>query len=441
MSASENAGDLRSPRVQLKRFSAPIISKMRGIVGSRNELKYKRDRFVIATLKTIGLGQLIVGDPFSADQERHASNNFRLLHPAERIDFRTPGQPYTADPFLRSCQRIVEGRLDRANIFTCEFASAKFSPQDGLVYDSRWRNIVEAIFDYERSYTFRKTFRPRTLTRRSGIFSSVQHPWHFNNWHWTVDSLPQVRSLALHMQGRPLTLLMSREVGRVHRDSLEAILPENFTVEYVDPSEWFELETFILPSHVSSRANGFLPPEYFDYIRSRTFRKLGIPRPQRATGRYYISRARAKHRRVLNERELLALLEPFGFKMIFMEDYTFAQQVELFRGAEVIVSPHGAGLGGIIYGEEMKVCVLYPEARPAGYFYTLARGLGHRHFCTNANAAEDDDFEVDLDHLRRVLTEEMRLRQPADPAAAPPVPSQPAGDEFAVADGPASAAA
>jgi hypothetical protein len=409
MSANISAIERPTPAPHTEHLLAAVRKSLGRFAGIRHKLRYRRDRCIIALLRKIGLGNLVVGEPFSAEEDRNTHTNFRLLHPAETLDFRTPGRHYTADPFLRSCQRIVEGRLDRGNIFTCEFAAAKFSPQNGLVYDARWRNIVESVFDYQRSYTFRQTYRPRTLTRRSGVFSSVQHPWHHNNWHWSVDSLPQVRSLAVHMQGRPLTLLMSREVGRVHRDSLEAILPENFTLEYVDPREWFELETFVLPSHVSSRANGCLPPEYYEFIRSKTFLSLGVQKPELATGRYYISRSRAKHRRVLNERELLALLEPFGFKMIFMEDYNFAQQVELFQSAEAIVSPHGAGLGGILYGDHLKVCVLYPEARPAGYFYTLARGLGHQHFCTHANVKEDEDFVVELQQLCRVLTDEMRL--------------------------------
>lgn len=333
--------------------------------------------------------------------------------------FNPSGRPYTEDPFLSSCQDIVEGRYSRATIFTCEVASAKFSPENGLLFDARWHNVVESVLDYQRFYTFRKTFRPRRITRRSGVFSSIQHPWHFNAWHWTADGLAQVRSLDLHMEGRPLTLLMSSEIGPVNRDSLNAILPENFTVEYVNPQEWFELETYVLPSYVSSRANALFPQQYFDYIRSRTHSRLRTPKPPVPTGRYYISRDRAKHRRVLNEDETAALLAEFGFKKIFMEDYTFEQQVALFRGSECIASPHGAGLGGIIYGENLKVCVLYPEARPAGYFYTMAVGAGHQHFCTKASAAEDDDFVVDLAALRRVLIEEMHLAPSDAPIVGP----------------------
>ncbi|MBB5055501.1 hypothetical protein HDF16_000170 [Granulicella aggregans] len=380
-----------------------------GLGGLSNRLAYKGYRAIIGTCTALGLSRLLLNQPFSAEERPDLVSNFKLLHPAETIDLNTVGRHYTCDPFLRSCQDIVEGRLSRAAIFTCEINSAKFSPKNGLVFDARWHNVVESVLDYKRYYTFRRTFRPRRITSRSGIFSSVQHPWHYNNWHWTVDSLPQLRSLEVHMQGRPLTLLMSSEIGPVHRSSLEAILPENFTLEYVDPNEWFELETFVLPSYISARASACFPPDYFDFIRRRTHLSLGTPKLDLATGRYFISRGRAKHRRLINEDETAALLARFGFAKIFMEDYTFAEQVALLRNAEAIVSPHGAGLGAIIYGENLKVCVLYPEARPAGYFYTLALGAGHQHFCTNANVTEHDDFTVDLAALRRVLTNEMRL--------------------------------
>lgn len=384
---------------------ASLSNGLGTVSGLRNKLEYRLYHLLVHNLGLRGFNPFLIGPAFSADLEREAVSSFKLLHPAETLDFGDPAY----DPFLRSCQEIVAGRLDRPNIFTCEIASAKFSPENGLVFDRRWRGVLEAIYDFKRYYGHRKTFRPRHLTKRSGVFSSVQHPWHFNNWHWTADSLPQVLSLAVHMQGQPLTLLMSREINRVHRDSLECILPVNFTIEYVDPREWFELETFVLPSHVSSRANAFFPAEYYEFIRCNTFDRLGIAKPLSATGRYYISRARAKHRRILNEDQAVELLAEFSFKKIFMEDYTFKQQVELFRGAEAIVSPHSAALGGIIYGDNLKVCVLYPEARPAGYFYTLARGVGHQHFCINSNVREDDDFHVEPAELRRVLTNEMKL--------------------------------
>ena len=350
-------------------------------------------------------GVFFLRDPVSIAEHRDVVTKYTRLQPAQTIDF---GEP-ASDPFLRSCQYIVDGKLSRGPIFVCEVADAKFYPRIGLVFDRRWRPILESIFDLSRFHMFRRMLRPRKVIRYEGTVSSVQHIFYENHWHWTVDSLPQVLSLIQYMKGEPLKLLMPDSLPGGLRRQLEILMPANFEVEYVPTEDWVECDRFVLPSYISSRTNGFLPAEYYEFMRNQVFEGLNVSKPAVCSGRYYISRSRAAHRRVLNEAEVLGVLEPLGFECIWMEDLSFTEQVRLLRGAECLVSSHGAGLSCMLYGDDLKVCVLYPETKPAGYFYTLARGLGHEHFQTNAAVLEDDDFEVDLRELRRVLTEEMQL--------------------------------
>lgn len=371
----------------------------------RQRLKYQALQATAKLLSAIGRGDLVFGDPIHVEEDRSTIANYTLLYPAETIVFGDPATDY----FLQNCQYIENGRLDRQSIFVCEVPNAKLFPDIGLVFDRNWRPIVESILDDERLGNFKQVFRPKSTLKRAGIFSSIQHLWHVNAWHWMADSLPQVYSLARYMQGKPLTILLSTDIGEVHRETLRCILPLNFTVEYVDANQWLELETFILPSHVASRANAFFPPDYYEFIRSNTFRYLDVPPPPDATSRYYIARVGNVHRRILNDPEITAMLAEYGFKRILIEDYDLREQVKLFRCAEAIVTPHGAALGGIMYADHLKVCVLYPEARPGGYFYTLALGLGHKHFCMKFDKEEYDNFHVDPDALRRILTEEMHL--------------------------------
>ncbi len=371
----------------------------------RQQLKFQALQLTARFLRTIGRGDLVFGDPVRVEQDRSTISNYTLLYPAETIIFGDPATDY----FLQNCQYIENGRLERQNIFVCEVPNAKLFPDIGLVFDRDWRPIVESILDEERLENFKQVFRPKSTLKRAGAFSSIQHLWAVNAWHWMADSLPQVYSLDRYMQGNPLTLLLSNELGEVARETLRCILPPNFTVEYVDPNQWLELETFILPSHVASRANAFFPPDYYEFIRSNTFRTLNVPKPAIADARLYIARVGNVHRRILNDAEITALLAEFGFRRILIEDYDLRQQVELFRGAEAIVTPHGAALGGIMYADHLKVCVLYPQARPGGYFYTLALGLGHQHYCMKFDKEEYDDFYVDPSALRRVLVEQMGL--------------------------------
>jgi hypothetical protein len=358
--------------------------------------------------RTLG-GVIFLREPISIAQDRTCITSYTELYPAQVIDCGNP----TRDSFLRSCKYIGDGKIPRPAIFVAELSKAKFYPRLGLVFDSRWRPILESILDLGRFYNFRQQLRPRKVAKRSGTISSVHHIFQENAWHWLVDSLAQIHSLELYMAGKPLTLLMPDLLSARRRQHLELLLPPNFQVEYVPSDTWIECDHFILPSYVSSRANGWLPPAYFEFLRTRTFAGLAVEPPATATGRYYISRSRSKHRKVLNESEIMAILAPLGFECIWMEDLSFRDEVALLRTAEAIISPHGAGLACMLYGDNLKVGVLYPEAEPAGYFYTMARGLGHRHFNTNAKLREDDDFQVDLTQLQRIL-DEMAL-QPITP--------------------------
>jgi hypothetical protein len=79
-------------------------------------------------------------------------------------------------------------------------------------------------------------------------------------------------------------------------------------------------------------------------------RELFLPEPPAANGRrLYVGRPPGAQRRLLNETEVLALLEPAGFEHVLMEDLTVAEQATLFASAGAIVAPHGAALANAVF--------------------------------------------------------------------------------------------
>lgn len=63
----------------------------------------------------------------------------------------------------------------------------------------------------------------------------------------------------------------------------------------------------------------------------------------------YISREKSRRRRVTNEAELWVKLEAQGFQKLHLENHAWQQQIAAFRGAKVIVAPHGAGLANLVF--------------------------------------------------------------------------------------------
>lgn len=65
--------------------------------------------------------------------------------------------------------------------------------------------------------------------------------------------------------------------------------------------------------------------------------------------RLYISRSQAKVRQVVNEKEVIEFLSKYGFESVILESLPVAEQAFLMSQAEVVISPHGAGLTNTIF--------------------------------------------------------------------------------------------
>lgn len=76
----------------------------------------------------------------------------------------------------------------------------------------------------------------------------------------------------------------------------------------------------------------------------------GLGRGLKGRGeKIYLTRERARRRRVVNEAELWAGLEARGFVKVALEELGWAEQIAVCREARVVVAPHGAGLANLVF--------------------------------------------------------------------------------------------
>ena len=79
-----------------------------------------------------------------------------------------------------------------------------------------------------------------------------------------------------------------------------------------------------------------------------------------------------------NEEELLPILHQHGFTLIFAENLSLPDQIRLFRNAEAIVSPHGAGLTNMIFSPPgTSVLELFATDTIRTCYWALSHELGH----------------------------------------------------------------
>jgi glycosyl transferase family 61 len=342
-------------------------------------------------------------------------SKYSVIHQPQSVEVARPADA----EFVKACKHYESGVLNLGEVFVCEVSPALYYPALGLVANEKFEVFGDSVLlphRFELS-PIHRDFRPWRIARRQGPVSSIQRIDAYNFWHWMADCLPQLFTLEKYMNGEPLTLLASRSLGGFQREMLALLVQSTMKVEFVPSKTWIKTDRFILPSYLSGKCNGYLHEDYYAEIRRRIVERLGLPDSVGPQLRIYLSRSGARRRRVGNEAAIMKSLASYGFTMVNPESMTMREQVDLFRRAEVIVAPHGAALGGIVFSPQAKVLVLYPEKRPGEYFYTMARRLGVDHYglVHDSDSDEDDvkDFIVDQERMEAMLEGPMALRKRA----------------------------
>ena len=339
--------------------------------------------------------------------------NYQVLFPSAKVNF---GVNQIDREFLKICLYYKHDYFERSEIFVCDAVQAYVHINLGTICTKDFRAIIDSGMQYRV-----------TIARwRLGYFDRLKLLWSKqlsitvvyifslsaeNIWHFLYDSIPRIYSVMLARPNQKLTVLVPDFLPDSFRELLDCVLPDSFDTIYIPPGSWVKVDRLIFPSYVSRCENGFLPPEYYKYIRNCVFEKFNLVPVEAPTERIYISRAQAKHRRVLNEDEITQYLTNYGFKVVTLEKLSFREQVELFTKAEIIVAPHGAGLATTLFSGKIKILVLYPEKHPTPFFFTQFKGLGQEHyFLTHDQFDENADFEVDMSQFKEVLHQQMELK-------------------------------
>lgn len=124
----------------------------------------------------------------------------------------------------------------------------------------------------------------------------------------------------------------------------------------------------------------------------------------------YISRDDALIRRLSNEQDVIALLQPFGFRTVLLSSLSFEAQVQLFRRAKTIIAPHGAGLTNLLFCKsEVKVIELIPSNKyfSANLFETLClfKEIEYKVIIGVVTDSIHNDFSIDLLQLEKAYTD------------------------------------
>jgi len=201
----------------------------------------------------------------------------------------------------------------------------------------------------------------QSLRIEKGIYvgSFAPHNW----FHWLVDTLPSVfflKDLPEEYREYPLILPTGTLNKRSWAEAFDLVNPGHLVVEVL-PDALHRFGTLVMVDGVS---NGFPRPVDLAYwnpriaIREQALKEYRehllaqVPSNARVENRFpdriFIGR-RDNEGRTYNQEELAELASQFGFKLVYLEDYSFVDSVALFQSAKFIIGPHGAGFANALF--------------------------------------------------------------------------------------------
>ncbi len=164
-----------------------------------------------------------------------------------------------------------------------------------------------------------------------------------NFFHAMLDSLARVATIPAHLLAQAATVLLPA-LGEVQHKLFPHLQQDaNLAVRTVKDGESLQIETLILPMTVYGTSSYHpVVRDFFDRLSANI-----ADGAEQFPKRIYLDRRGAPSRRLLNETEIISALRRSGFVPIAAERLSLPDQARLFRGAEAIVAPHGAGLTNI----------------------------------------------------------------------------------------------
>lgn len=227
--------------------------------------------------------------------------------------------------------------------------------------------------------------------------------------NWFDEVLPKLRAFEYY---RKITndepqIIVPSKLASFQRDSLNLLgYPPDTWIQYTgDPIQFDEL---IIPTHRYRSATQFSPaPTDMQWVQQKLL-SGNSPSDGNSPDRIFVSRADAKRRNIVNEKEVQQVLEEYNFISIEPGRYSLSEQINLFNNAEYIIGPHGAGLVDILFAEDAHVIELLGDG-PNFHYFILASELGHQYEAIKCSTIESTskpryyDIRVDISKLRDVV--------------------------------------
>ena len=308
--------------------------------------------------------------------------------------------------------------VENKNIFQKEFS--REIPAISLKIISKcYFNSEEYLFTklkiFEESY-FRRDWRKKTSILRklkvllSPIYKRVKKvdnsfliidAWSSGYFHWFGDVIHKYFMLKEnHYEGK---MLLPEKFKKI-----------NFALETLD---FFSIpHVFIKKNELAFNNKLYIFPYKLisgNYVEKTTLAINKIVNFSKITPKkiIYVSRSKAKYRKVVNEVELIKVLEKYGVETYNFDNLSLSEQIEIAKKTKLFISIHGAALTNMLFMKKSQdiLEIRHPESVDQNCYFSLASALRHNYFYflgTQINKdsnPHDGNLKIDFELFENLL--------------------------------------
>ncbi|WP_199620266.1 glycosyltransferase family 61 protein [Paenibacillus alkalitolerans] len=238
------------------------------------------------------------------------------------------------------------------NAFVAVIPGGRLWGRKGAVITDDNKLLWDVSMEYwetspEEHSVFRQLILPR-IKNCGGTLGVLTHTASDSYFHWMMDVLPRIDLI------RKTGIAVDKYVLNTYYKPLLSFQDETLNMLGIPPDARITIdgnvqlnaEKLLVPSLIGSRSHypawtvRFLRKEFAKYIaygHSNVYRRI------------YISREDSDCRNVVNEKQVMGLLEKYGFKKMTLSGMPVTEQIRIFASADIVVAPHGANLTNIIF--------------------------------------------------------------------------------------------
>jgi len=261
------------------------------------------------------------------------AKNIKLYPPSEKLDLGNEVDNHP--PIYEGIEAII---IKDAYVGCYGYVTKNFKNIEHFV-SPRHRNSI-GLKSILSNYFIKKKIKVDTP------IISIAHGWYDSYYHFTLECLVKVFLLRKHLPES--TIIFPKNVSKYHLEWFQLLDVKN--ILFLNENEVAQSHQVISCNFPEKDLNHHsqITPDFRNWIIDKINNKGLLIQPS-YNNKIFINRPNARHRKLMNESEVIKQLQEFGFNIIELEKLSVLEQINLFYHSKVVLGIHGAGLTNCLF--------------------------------------------------------------------------------------------